>query len=136
VNAPEPILPTGWPEPTGYANALSASGRIIALAGQIGWNPVTQAIESDDFVDQARQAFHNIAVVLRTAGAHTDDVVRLTWYITDRAAYMASRPALGTAYREVFGRHFPAMTVVLVAGLLEPRALLEIEATAVVADPE
>jgi enamine deaminase RidA (YjgF/YER057c/UK114 family) len=132
----ERIQPSGWPEPSGYANALSATGRIVALAGQIGWNPITQSLESDDFVDQARQALHNIADVLRTAGAHTDDVVRLTWYVTDRQAYMASKKTLGTAYREVFGRHFPAMTVVLVAGLLEPRALLEIEATAVITDPE
>jgi enamine deaminase RidA (YjgF/YER057c/UK114 family) len=134
LGEPEMILPEGWPRPAGYANAVAAQGRVIALAGQIGWNPETRTFESDDFVEQARHAFRNIRTVLEAAGARPEDVVRLTWYITDRAEYLDRRAALGAAYREVFGRHFPAMTVVVVAGLIEPRARIEIEATAVLAE--
>ncbi len=132
MKGPKIIQPQGWPRPIGFANAIQASGRIIVLAGQIGWNPVTRELVSDDFVEQASQALRNIATVLAAAGAQTDQVVRLTWYITNRAAYMDNRKAIGAAYREVFGGHFPAMTVVVVAGLLEPRAQVEIEATAVI----
>jgi len=126
------VNPSNWPQPAGYSNAIDASGRVIVLSGQIGWDPLTRELVSDDFVAQAGQAFRNIAAVLAAAGASPDQVVRLTWYITDRAGYLDNRKAIGAAYREVFGRHFPAMSVVVVVGLLEPRALLEIEATAVV----
>jgi enamine deaminase RidA (YjgF/YER057c/UK114 family) len=128
----ESILPQGWPRPSGYSNALSASGRVIALAGQIGWNPRTQGFETDDFVEQTRQALRNIVAVLEAAGARTEHVVRLTWFVTNANNYLWNREAVGTAYRDVFGGHFPAMSVVVVAGLLERRALVEIEATAVV----
>jgi enamine deaminase RidA (YjgF/YER057c/UK114 family) len=125
------FLPPGWPRPSGYSNAVSARGRVIALAGQVGWNPRTLAIESDDFVEQVRQALRNVVDVLRAAQASPSEVVRLTWYITDRAEYDSRLADVGHAYREVFGTHYPAMTLVIVAGLLEPRAKVEIEATAV-----
>jgi enamine deaminase RidA (YjgF/YER057c/UK114 family) len=111
---------------------MSASGRIIALAGQIGWNPRTQAFESDDFVEQTRQALLNVVAVLDAAGARVEHVVRLTWFVTDANKYLWNLKAVGAAYRDVFGGHYPAMSIVAVAGLLERRALVEIEATAVV----
>jgi enamine deaminase RidA (YjgF/YER057c/UK114 family) len=135
MSDPEIILPPGWPQPAGYSNAITASGRVIAISGQIGWNPQTRTIETNDFVEQARQALQNIATVLQAAGGHTSQIVRLTWYITDRTAYLNSLKNLGSAYRSIFGHHYPAMSVVVVAGLLEPRALVEIEATAVEPEP-
>lgn len=130
--SPTPVSVAGWPAPRGYSDAVGAEGRIIALAGQVGWNPATREFETDDFAAQAGQCLRNIAAVLRAAGAEPAHLVRLTWYITNRDAYIASRPRLGELYREIVGRHYPAMTVVLVAGLLEPRARVEIEALAVV----
>lgn len=124
--------PQGWPRPRGYANAVSGRGEIVALAGQVGWNPVTQQFESDDFVAQVAQALRNIVTVLAAVGGHPEDVIRLTWYVTSRDSYRDNEKAIGRAYREVFGKHFPAMTLVVVAGLLEERARVEIEATAVV----
>lgn len=127
------MQPEGWPRPRGYANAVRGRGEIIAIAGQVGWDPVTQHFQSDDFVAQVKQALRNIAAILLAAGAHPEDVVRLTWYVTSRDAYRDNEKAIGAAYREIFGKHFPAMTLVVVAGLLEERARVEIEATAVVA---
>jgi enamine deaminase RidA (YjgF/YER057c/UK114 family) len=124
--------PEGWPRPRGYANALSGRGEVIALAGQVGWNPVTQEFETDDFVEQVAQALRNIVAVLTAAGAHPEDVIRLTWYVTSKLEYVSRSREVGEVYRQVFGKHFPAMTLVVVAGLLEDRALVEIEATAVV----
>ena len=126
------IQPEGWPRPSGYSNGMLGEGRVLALAGQIGWNPVTRVFEAKDFVGQTRQALANVASVLEAAGARPADVVRLTWYITDRQAYLNASKALGAAYRELFGQHYPAMSVVVVAGLLEAEALVEIEALAVV----
>ena len=128
----EILQPEGWARPRGYANGVAASGRVVFVAGQIGWNPATGEFETDDFVAQVRQALLNVAAVLREAGAGPEHVARLTWYVTDRGAYLASAREIGAAYREVFGRHFPAMAVVIVAGLVEERAQVEIEATAVV----
>ena len=128
----EILLPDGWPRPSGYAHGVAAAGRIVAVAGQIGWAPATSAVETDDFAGQVRQALANVRAVLRATGAEPRHVVRLTWYVTDREAYRASRRAVGEAYREVFGRHYPAMSVVFVSALLEERAKVEIEATAVV----
>jgi enamine deaminase RidA (YjgF/YER057c/UK114 family) len=125
------IQPEGWPQPRGYANAMSARGEVVAIAGQVGWNPVTLKFDTDDFVEQAEQALRNIATVLSAVGAHPEDVIRLTWYITSRDEYLWNTARLGEAYKRVFGKHYPAMSVVVVAGLLEPRALVEIEATAV-----
>jgi enamine deaminase RidA (YjgF/YER057c/UK114 family) len=126
------IQPEGWPRPRGYANAVSARGEVIALAGQVGWNPVTQQFETDDFVEQVGQALRNIVTVLSAVGAHPEDVIRLTWYVTSKAAYVENTSAIGAVYRALFGTHFPAMTLVVVAALVEDRALVEIEATAVV----
>jgi len=126
------IQPEGWPRPRGYANAVSARGEVIALAGQVGWNPVTQQFESDDFVEQVGQALRNIVTVLSAVGAHPEDVIRLTWYVTSKSAYVENTRAIGEVYRTLFGTHFPAMTLVVAAALVEDRALVEIEATAVV----
>lgn len=132
--APRPTpLPAGWRSPSGYANAVEADGRQIHVAGQVGWDPCNESFESDDFAAQARRALENVVAVLAAAGAEPRHLVRLTWFITDRDAYIRARPEIGAAYREVIGRHYPAMSLVIVAGLLEERALVEIEATAVVA---
>ena len=128
---PDPIDPPDWPRPSGYSNAMVASGRVIALAGQIGWNPQTRTLVSDDFVAQVRQALLNVTKVLQAAGAGPQEVVRLTWFITDKQAYVTRQQEIGAAYREVMGKHFPAMSVVVVSALVEDRAKVEIEATAV-----
>lgn len=125
------LQPPGWAPPRGYANGVAAQGTWVAIAGQVGWN-AAQQFESDDFVAQARQALVNVVAVLAEAGGRPEHLVRLTWYVLDRDEYLAHGRALGAAYREVIGRHFPAMTAVQVAALIEPRAKVEIEATAVV----
>jgi enamine deaminase RidA (YjgF/YER057c/UK114 family) len=129
---PEILQPEGWAPAKGYANGVAAEGRMMFVAGQIGWNPQTCAFESDDFVAQAAQALRNIAAVLAAAGAEPRHVVRMTWYVTSRREYLDAGRELGAAYREVFGRHFPAMSAVIVAGLVEERAKVEIEATAII----
>ncbi len=126
------IQPEGWPRPRGYANAVGARGEVVALAGQVGWNPVTQQFESDDFVEQVAQALRNIITVLSAVGGHPEDVIRMNWYVTNRNAYKDNMKRIGEVYRETFGAHFPAMTLVVVSGLLEERARVEIEATAVI----
>lgn len=125
------LLPDGWPRPKGYANGVAASGRVIAVAGQVGWDPRTEKVVATDFAAQTKQALLNIRDVLAKGGAEPRHVVRLTWYVTDKDEYHAAKAAVGAAYREVFGLHYPAMTLVVVAGLLEPGAKVEIEATAV-----
>ena len=127
------LQPDGWPRPRGYANGVSARGRQIHVAGQIGWNAQQQMV-SADFVEQAKQALRNIVEVLACDGATPEHLVRLTWYVTDRDQYLASGTALGAAYREVLGRVYPAMSAVQVCGLMEADALVEIEATAIVPD--
>lgn len=124
------LQPDGWAAPRGYANGVAATGRTIFVAGQIGWHPSGE-FESDDLVAQVEQALRNVVAVLAAAGAGPEQLVRLTWYITDKAAYVERRREIGEVYRRVIGRHYPAMTLVVVAGLLEDRALVEIEATAV-----
>jgi len=136
ATAPEIIQPPGWPVPQGYANAVAASGRQIFLAGQVGWDPVTGVFAGDDLATQAAQALANIAAVLQAAGAEPRHLTRLTWYITDRAEYLAARPAIGAAYRAVIGRHYPAMSLLVVHALLEEGAKVEIEATAVIPFPQ
>ena len=126
------LQPEGWAAPVGYTNGMAVEGRQIFLAGQVGWNPATCQFETDDLAAQVRQALENIASLLRAAGAEPVHLVRLTWFITDKAAYLAARREIGKAYRDVIGRHFPPMSLVVVAALLEDRALVEIEATAVV----
>jgi enamine deaminase RidA (YjgF/YER057c/UK114 family) len=135
VSAHRTVQPEGWAPPKGYANGVDAAGRTIFVAGQIGWNPETCAFETDDFVGQVSQALRNVAAVLEAAGARPDHLARVTWYVTDRAAYLADTRAIGRAWRESFGRHYPAMTLVVVAALLEERARVEIEATAVIPPP-
>lgn len=125
------LQPDGWPRPSGYANGIAASGTMVFVSGMIGWDQRQQLV-SDDFVLQARQALQNIVDVLASGGAEPAHVVRLTWYVTDKAEYLAQRKALGEVYREIFGRHFPAMTAVQVAALMEDGAKVEIEATAVI----
>jgi enamine deaminase RidA (YjgF/YER057c/UK114 family) len=126
------IQPDGWLAPRGYANGISARGRVISIAGQIGWNPTTGVIESADFARQTAQALRNIVAVLARAGARPEHLVRMTWFVTDRQQYVDARVQIGDAYREIIGRHFPAMSVIIVCGLVEADALVEIEATAVV----
>ena len=126
------LLPAGWPRPQGYSNGIAANGRVVAISGQIGWNPIKQRVENDDLTLQVRQALVNIEAVLRSAGAIPSDVVRMTWFITDRDAYLRSRKEIGRVYREIFGRHYPAMSIIIVSGLLDSRAKVEIEATAVI----
>ena len=128
------VEPPGWAPARGYANGVSAQGRLVFVAGQIGWN-AAQRFESDDFVAQAAQALANVAAVLAAAGARPEHVVRLTWYVVDKREYLASLSALAAPYRAVMGRHYPAMTAIEVRALIEDRARVEIEATAVVPDP-
>ena len=125
------LHPAGWKAPSGYANGIAASGRQIFVGGQIGWN-ASQQFESDDFAAQTRQALENIVAVLAEAEAGPEHIVRLTWYVVDKAEYIGALAGIGKAYRAVMGRHFPAMTMVQVCGLVEDRARVEIEATAVV----
>jgi len=132
MTLPKIVHPEGWMKPTGYAHGVSASGRVIVTAGQIGWNPSNGAIDSDDFAQQAAQALRNVVAVLRATGAGPEHLVRLTWFVTRREDYMSARKALGDAYREIVGEIFPAMSVIVVSALLEERAKVEIEATAVV----
>jgi enamine deaminase RidA (YjgF/YER057c/UK114 family) len=130
----EILQPEGWVKPVGYANAIAARGRSVFIAGQIGWNPQTADFETDDFAGQAAQALRNIVRLLQEAGAGPEHLVRMTWYVTDKAAYVASRRQVGEAWRDILGRRYPATTLVIVSALLEDRAKVEIEATAVVPD--
>lgn len=122
--------PPDWLPPKGYTNGVLADGPILFVAGQIGWDG-QQRLVSDDFAEQTRQALENIVAVLEHGGARPEHVARMTWYVTDKQVYLAAQRAIGEGYRAVFGDHYPAMTLVEVAGLLEPGALVEIEATAV-----
>jgi enamine deaminase RidA (YjgF/YER057c/UK114 family) len=127
------LQPAGWAEPKGYANGVMARGAMIFVGGQIGWN-AQQQFESDDFIAQTRQALLNIRAVLQAGGAGPEHMVRMTWYVVDRVEYIARLKELGAAYREVMGRNFPAMTCVEVSALVEERARIEIEVTAVLPD--
>lgn len=124
------IHPDGWKPAKGYANGIIAEGRVLFVGGQIGWT-ADQVFESHDFIGQTRQALQNIAEVVLAAGGAVSDIARLTWFVTDKREYLARQKEVGAAYREVMGYHFPAMTMVVVAGLVEDEALVEIEATAV-----
>jgi enamine deaminase RidA (YjgF/YER057c/UK114 family) len=129
----ETIQPRGWARPKGYANGVAARGRQIYVAGQIGWN-AEQVFETDDLASQARQALENVVAVLAAGSAGPEHIVSMTWFLTDKAEYLASLDRLGQAYREVIGRHYPAMAAVEVAALIEDRAKIEIQAVAVVPD--
>ena len=126
---PVALQPRGWPQPRGYANGMMAEGRIIVTGGVVGWDIMGNF--PDGFAAQARQAFANIRAILTEGGAEPHHLVRLTWYVTDIDAYSAALREIGQAYREIFGRHFPAMAVIGIVRLVEPEALVEIEATAV-----
>lgn len=127
------LQPPGWAEPKGYANGILARGAMLFVGGQIGWN-ARQEFESDDFIAQTKQALQNILAVLQAGGAGPEHMVRMTWYVVDRVEYGARLKELGGAYREVMGKNFPAMTCVEVSALVEERAKVEIEVTAVVPD--
>ena len=127
---PRTLHPEGWPRPSGYANGMTAKGRIIVTGGMVGWDLMENF--PDSFVAQVRQALLNIRAVLAEGGAGPENLVRLTWYVVDMDEYRASRKDLGRVYRETIGPHYPAMAVVEVKRLVEPKARLEIEATAVV----
>lgn len=129
------LQPPGWPRPRGYANGISARGRQVYVAGQIGWDE-HGALAGPDLVSQARRALRNIVAVLAEGGARPAHIVRLTWYVTDRDVYLSASGPLGEAYREVIGAHYPPMSAVEVSALMEPGALVEIEATAVIPDDE
>lgn len=125
------LLPPGWPRPKGYANGISARGRMIFTAGVVGWDE-QERFASSDLVGQFRQVLLNTLAILREGGAGAEHVVRMTWYVTDRGDYAAHARQIGETYRELMGKNFPAMAVVEVAGLMEPEARIEIETTAVV----
>ncbi len=126
----ESINPEGWPRASGYSNGSLAEGRFLAIAGQIGWNERGELVGTS-LLAQAAQALHNIVAILRAAGGMPEDIVRMTWYVTDKAAYRDVLRELGALYKEIVGNVYPAMTLVQVAGLLEEGAVVEIEATAV-----
>ncbi|MGE5548365.1 MAG: RidA family protein [Solirubrobacterales bacterium] len=127
------VNPPGWPRPKGYSNGVIARGTQVYIAGMVGWTP-DERFETDDFIGQARQALENIVAVLAEAGARPEHIVRMTWFITDKDEYLARGPELGEAYRAVIGPHYPVMAVVVISGLIEAGAKLEIEATAVIPD--
>jgi len=125
------LQPDGWAKPRGYANGIAASGRMVFVSGMIGWD-ADGVFHTDDFAGQVRQALANIVAVLAEGGAKPEHIVRMTWYVLDKKEYVAAYPEIGVAYRELIGRHYPTMTAVQVAGLVEDRARVEIEVTAVV----
>jgi enamine deaminase RidA (YjgF/YER057c/UK114 family) len=127
----EILHPPGWPQPRGYSNGVAARGRQVYVAGQVGWDEQCK-FQTDDFVGQVRQALKNIVAVLAAGGAKPEHITRMTWYVTSKREYLAAGQALGAAYREVVGRHYPAMTAIEVSALIEDRAKVEIEVTAVV----
>jgi len=124
------LQPPGWPRPKGYSNGMAGEGRFVFVAGMVGWNPAGN-FETDSFAGQVRQALQNILAVLAEAGGKAEHIARMTWYVTDKQEYLANLREVGAAYRDVIGNHFPATTLVQISGLVEERAKVEIEATAV-----
>jgi enamine deaminase RidA (YjgF/YER057c/UK114 family) len=127
------LQPPDWQRPRGYSNGVAAAGRMVFVAGQIGWDEQCR-IQTDDLVEQVTQALKNVVAVLQQAGAGPQHIVRMTWYMVDKRAYMHAAPRIGEVYRAIIGKYDPAMTAVQVSALIEDRALVEIEATAVVPD--
>ena len=127
------LQPAGWTRPIGYANGVAARGKMIFVAGQIGWNEQCK-FESDDLIDQTSQTLKNVAAILRAGGAAPEHVVSMTWFLLDRKEYSARLREIGAVYRDVMGRHFPAMTALQVSGLIEDRAKVEIQTIAVIPD--
>jgi enamine deaminase RidA (YjgF/YER057c/UK114 family) len=126
------LLPEGWKRPSGFSNGVVATGRQVFVAGQIGWNPATALFETDDFVAQFAQTLDNLLAVVKAAGGGPEHVARLTMYVLDKRAYLGQLKEVGAAYKARFGKHYPAMALVQVSGLVEDRAQIEIEATAVI----
>ena len=126
----EILQPPGWPRPKGYANGVAARGKLVFTAGQVGWD--TQGNFPDTLAGQVELALGNVTAVLAEAGAGPEHLVRLTWFVTDRQAYLDAQSEIGAAYRRVLGKHYPAMSLVEVSALVESKALVEIEATAVI----
>jgi enamine deaminase RidA (YjgF/YER057c/UK114 family) len=133
MNHKQALLPAGWRRPKGYANGVAARGRQVFVAGMIGWD-ADERFHSDDFGEQARQALANVVAVLAAAGAQPAHITRMTWYVLDKREYLAALPAVGRAFRELIGDYDIAMTAVQVVALIEDRAKVEIEVTAVVPD--
>lgn len=129
----EILQPPNWPRPKGFSNGIAARGRLIFIAGQIGWDEHCR-IQSSDFSEQVRQALKNIIAVLAASDGKPEHIVRMTWYVTSKREYLAAYKSIGKVYRELIGRHYPAMTAVEVAALVEDEAKVEIEATAVIPD--
>lgn len=127
------LQPPNWPRPKGYSNGIAADGRLVFIAGQVGWDEQGRFPDSS-FAGQVRQALKNIVAILAEAGGRPEHITRMTWYVTDKHEYLAASRALGELYREIVGRHYPAMTAVQVAGLVEEGAKVEIEATAVISE--
>lgn len=127
----EILQPAGWAQPVGYANGVAATGRTVFVGGQIGWNGQCR-FESDDLVEQTRQTLQNVVDVLATAGAEPRHITTMTWYMTDKADYLARLKEIGRVYRDIIGKHYPAMAAVQVVALMEDRAKIEIQATAVI----
>jgi enamine deaminase RidA (YjgF/YER057c/UK114 family) len=127
------LLPPGWPRPRGYANGVTARGRMVFVAGMVGWD-ADGVFHTDDLAGQVRQALHNVVAVLSEGGARPEHIVRMTWYVTDKREYVAAYPEIGQAFREIIGSFNAAMTAVQVQALIEDRAKVEIEVTAVVPD--
>jgi enamine deaminase RidA (YjgF/YER057c/UK114 family) len=125
------VQPDGWPRPRGYANGIVAEGRLLFIAGQVAWDE-NERFHSDDIVEQVRQALKNTLTLLRAGGARPEHVARMTWYLTDKREYLARYQEIGAVYREAMGKHFPAMSMVEVKALMEDRAKVEIETTAVI----
>lgn len=129
----EILQPPGWPRPRGYANGVAARGRYVCVSGMIGWDEQAQ-FQTDDFSLQVKQALQNIVTVLAQAQARPEHIVRMTWYVTNKQEYLAAYQNIGQVYREILGRHYPAMTAIEVSALIEDRAKVEIEVTAIVPD--
>ena len=127
------LQPPTWSRPRGYSNGIAARGTVVFIGGQVGWDAQCR-FASDEFTAQARQALANIVAVLAEAGGRPEHIARMTWYVTDKREYIAAYQSIGEAYREIIGRHFPAMTAIEVTALIEDRAKVEIEATAVIPD--
>jgi enamine deaminase RidA (YjgF/YER057c/UK114 family) len=132
LSLPEILQPESWPRPSGFSNGVLAQGRQVFIAGQVGWDPRSGKFESSRLADQAAQALKNVLAVLAKANGGPEHIARMTWYLTSRAEYLAQLGEIGAAYRELMGKHFPAMTAIEVTALIEAQAKVEIEATAVI----
>ena len=131
MNPLRTLQPKGWKQPRGYSNGIAAQGRMVFVGGQVGWDE-NEVFQSDDFVEQVRQTLKNTVAILAEGGASPEHIVRMTWYVTDKQEYLRSLKGVGAAYREIIGRHFPVMAMVQVVALIEDRAKVEIESTAMV----